>query len=389
MSGVARISMKNVLRNKFRTVMTIGGITAALVAFLAVRTVVTSWESAVDYAAKDRLGTRHKVTFVMTLPKKYVDQIRQVPGVKSATWANWFGAKNPNNEKEFFANMAVDVPSFIDVYPEISLDPEAAERWKQNKRGAIIGDVLAKKFGWKVGDKITLMGTIYPGDWEFEVSGIYQATARTVDRSSLFFHWEYLNDALKADQKDHVGWVASRVDDPRRVPDISKAIDKLFDEQDTQTVTMSEKAMQQSFMGMFSAVLTALKWVSIVIMVIMTLIIGNTIAMGVRERTNEYGMMRAIGFRPGHIARFVLVEAAFIGLLGGLVGLGLGFLFVNFGIGRFLEENMGQMFPFFRVSTDSAILALAGAVVLGAVAAILPAWRAARLDVIQAIRKIG
>jgi putative ABC transport system permease protein len=387
--SLARISVKNVLRNKFRTIMTIGGITAALVAFLAVRTVVTSWESAVDYAAKDRLGTRHKVTFVMTLPKKYVDQIRQVPGVKNATWANWFGAKNPNNEKEFFANMAVDVPSFIDVYPEIALEPDAVQRWKQNKRGAIIGDVLAKKFGWKVGDKITLMGTIYPGDWEFEVSGIYQATARTVDRSSMFFHWEYLNDALPAEQKDHVGWVASRVDDPTKVPNIAKAIDQLFDEQDTQTVTMSEKAMQQSFMGMFSAVLTALKWVSIVIMVIMTLIIGNTIAMGVRERTNEYGMMRAIGFRPGHIAGFVVGEAAFIGLLGGLVGLGLGFLFVNFGIGRFLEENMGQMFPFFRVATDSAILALAGAIVLGAVAAILPAWRAARLDVIQAIRKIG
>jgi putative ABC transport system permease protein len=385
----ARIAVKNVLRNKFRTIMTVAGITFALIAFLAVRTVVTSWEGAVDYAAKDRLGTRHKVTFVMQLPKKYVDDIRGVPGVKAATWANWFGAKNPNNEKEFFANMAVDVPTFLEVYDEIKLEPDQIAAWKSNKRGAIIGDVLARKFGWKVGQKVTLMGTIYPGDWEFEISGIYQATARSVDRSSFFFHWEYLNDSLRAEDKDHVGWVASRVDDPKKVPQIAKTIDKMFDERDTQTVTMSEKAMQQSFLGMFSTILKALNVVSVVILLIMMLIIGNTIAMGVRERTNEYGMMRAIGFRPGHIAGFVLGESAFVGLLGGLIGLGLGVMFVNFGIGKFLEENMGGMFPFFRVAPVTAMIAVGGAIVLGAVAGLLPATRAARLDVVQSIRKIG
>ncbi|HEU5060775.1 MAG TPA: FtsX-like permease family protein [Kofleriaceae bacterium] len=385
----ARISFKNVLRNKFRTAMTIAGITFALIAFLAVRTVVTSWESAVDHAAKDRLGTRHKVTFVMQLPKKYVDQIRQVPGVTKATWANWFGAKNPNAESEFFATMAVDAPSFIDVYKEIALDPQEIEAWKANRRGAVIGDVLARKFGWKVGDKVTLMGTIYPGDWEFEISGIYQATARSVDRSSFFFHWDYLNETLRPEDKDQVGWVASRVDDPQKVPEISKQIDKLFDEQDNQTVTMSEKAMSQSFMGFFSTILAALNVASVVILVIMMLIVGNTIAMGVRERTNEYGMMRAIGFRPGHIAGFVVAEAAFVGLLGGLVGLALGYAFVNFGLGAFLEENMGAWFPYFRVAPLTAGIALGGAVVLGAVAGLLPALRAARLDVIQSIRKIG
>ena len=385
----AGISFKNVLRNKFRTGMTIAGMTFALIAFLAVRTVVTSWESAADYAAKDRLGTRHKVTFVMPLPKKYVDQIRQVPGVEAATWANWFGAKNPNAESEFFGNMAVDVPSFVQVYPEVALDQQEIDAWKQNRRGAVIGDVLAKKFNWKVGQKITLMGTIYPGDWEFEIVGIYEATARSVDRSSLFFHWDYLNETVRPEDKDQVGWVASRVDDPQKVPEISKRIDAMFDEQDTQTVTMSEKAMQQSFLGFFSTILTALNVASVVILLIMMLIVGNTIAMGVRERTNEYGMMRAIGFRPGHIAGFVLAEAAFVGLIGGQVGLALGYAFVNFGIGKVLEESMGAFFPFFRVSSDTAIIALGGAVVLGAVAGLLPAIRAARLDVIQSIRKIG
>jgi len=385
----ARIAVKNVLRNKFRTIMTIAGITFALIAFLAVRTVVTSWASAVDHAAKDRLGTRHKVTFVMQLPRKYVDDIRAVPGVKAATWANWFGAKNPNNEQEFFASMAVDVPSFLEVYKEISLTPDEIAAWKGNKRAAVIGDVLARKFGWKIGQKVTLMGTIFPGDWEFEIAGIYKTTARSMDRSSFFFHWDYLNDSLRPELKDRVGWVASRVDDPEKGAQIARSIDKIFDERDIQTVTMSEKAMQQSFLGMFGTILKALNVVSVVILLIMMLIIGNTIAMGVRERTNEYGMMRAIGFRPAHIAGFVLGESAFVGLLGGLIGLGLGFMFVNFGIGKFLEENMGGFFPFFRVAPITAAFALGGAVLLGAVAGLLPAARAARLDVVQSIRKIG
>jgi putative ABC transport system permease protein len=240
-----------------------------------------------------------------------------------------------------------------------------------------------------VGEKIILTGTIYPGDWEFEIVGIYQVTARSMDRSSMFFHWDYMNESLRPEEKDQIGWVMSRVDDPAKVPAISKAIDKKFDDSETQTVTMSEKAMQQSFLGFFSAILKALNLVSIVVLLIMMLIVGNTIAMGVRERTNEYGMMRAIGFQPFHIAGFVFGESAVVGLLGGLVGLGLGYPLVTFGIGRYLEENMGAYFPYFRVETITVILALAGAVALGTLAAALPAWKAARLDVLESLRKVG
>ena len=369
--------------------MTLAGIAVALIAFLLVRTVVTSWNSAVDHAAKDRIGTRHKVTFIMPLPRKYVDDIRATPGVSAATWANWFGGKNPKAETEFFATIAVDIPSFIEVYKEIELQPGVAEAWKANRRGAVIGDVLAKKFGWKVGDKVTLQGSIYPGDWEFEIVGIYKALQRSVDRSTFWFDWNYLNESPMQRQKDTVGWIVSRVDDPSKSADISRRIDKMFDERDDQTVTMSEKALSQSFMGMFSAILKALDIVSVVILLIMMLIVGNTIAMGVRERTNEYGMMRAIGYTPGTIARYVVLESAFIGLLGGLFGVGLGTVFVNFGIGRFLEENMGGFFPFFRVSTGTMLFAMGAAIVLGALASSLSAWRAAKLDVIQALRKVG
>ena len=386
---LAGIAAKNLLRNKFRTAMTFAGIGFALIGFLLVRTVVTSWNSAVDHAAKDRIGTRHKVTFIMPLPRKYVDDIRATPGVQAATWANWFGGKDPKRENEFFATIAVDIPSFLEVYKEIELEPGVAEAWKANRRGAVIGDVLAKKFGWKPGDKVTLQGSIFPGDWEFEIVGIYKALERSVDRSTFWFDWNYLNDWPQRKQKDTVGWIVSRVDDPTQSGAISQKIDKMFDERDEQTVTMSEKAMQQSFMGMFSAILKALDVVSIVILLIMLLIIGNTIAMGVRERTNEYGMMRAIGYPPGTIGRYVVLESSILGLLGGLVGAGLGFLLINFGMGPFIEENMGLYFPFFRVAGSTVIIALACGVGLGAIAGALPAWRAAKLDVIQALRKVG
>jgi putative ABC transport system permease protein len=386
--NLATLSMRNALRSRGRTVLTILGIAVAVILFTLMRTVVASWTGAQEFAAKDRIGTRHKVTFVMTLPKKYVEQIKAVPGVSQVNYANWFGGKDPNHPSDFFGKIAVDVATFLDVYPEIVVDPAQAEAWKQDRRGALVGDQLAKKFGWKVGQKVVMVGDIYPGDWEFIIDGIYTATSRAVDRSSMWFHWEYLNDSPVVRRKDQVGWIVSRIDDPTRSADISRQIDAMFDSQDTQTLTMSEKAMQQSFMGMFSAILTGINYISIAILLIILLILGNTIAMAVRERTGELGAMRAIGFQPRHIALLVAGEALVVGLLGGLVGLGLAYLFIDKAMGPMLEENMGAMFPFFRITGVVAAQAIGVAVLAAGLAAILPARRAARLDVVTALRTV-
>src|SRR5439155_15141922 len=146
-------------------------------------------------------------------------------------------------------------------------------------------------------------------DWELNIDGIYTATRKSVDRSSLYFHWSYLNDSLPEKWRDLVGWISARVDEPGRSADVSAAIDRAFDDKDVQTVTMSERAMNMSFMGMVSAMLRAVDVISLIILLIMTLIIGNTIAMGVRERTREYGVLRALGFRPAHIRLFIVGEA--------------------------------------------------------------------------------
>jgi putative ABC transport system permease protein len=385
---LAALAIKNVARNKGRTALTVLGIAVAIVLFTLMRTFVASWTGAIEHAAKDRVATRHKVTFVMTLPKKYVEEIRQIPGVTKVTWANWFGAKEPNHPADFFATIATDATSFLEVYDEVEVSPAHAEAWKQNRRGALVGDQLATKFGWKPGDKVVLQGTIFPGMWEFEVSGIYTSQRKSVDRATFWFHWDYLNESPQTRQKDQIGWIVSRIDDAGRSAAVAKAIDARFDDRDIQTLSMSEKAMQQSFLGMFSAILKAVDVVSIAILVIILLVLGNTIAMAVRERTGEYGCLRAIGFQPRHIAIFVTGEALVIGVLGGLLGIGLAHLFINVVVGPALEENMGGMFPYFRIPPEVAVIAVGLATALAGLAAIIPAYRAARLDVVTALRTV-
>jgi putative ABC transport system permease protein len=386
---IAGIGIRNVWRNKTRTILTVLGGAVAVLAFVVFRTVIAAWNAGAEYAAKDRLATRHKVSFIMQMPKRYVDTIRQVPGVTQATWFNWFGAKDPNHPDDFFATLAVDPPSFLEVYNEASITPEEQARWLQDRRGAIVGDVLARKLGIKAGDKLTLRGTIFPGLWEFNIDGVYLATQKSIDRSTLFFHWAYLNESLPERRRDQVGWITSRVNNPEQSANITAAIDNIFDEKDVQTATMSERAMNNSFLAMFSAILKALDYVSIIILFIMMLILGNTIAMGVRERTREYGVLRALGFSPGHVRVFVVGEALTVGALSGALGLLLAYPLIQFMVGPLFEENMGSMFPYFRLNAETAILAVALSVGVGAISAIIPAQQASKLSIIDALRRVG
>src|SRR5262245_60925672 len=165
--GIVTIAVRNLGRNKFRTVLTLVGGVIAVIAFLLLRTVLWSWTAGIEQASKDRVVTRQKVSFIMPLPKRYVEEVRQIPGVRLASGMNWFGAKDPKHEHEFFSSIAVDPNTFLSVYDEIIAPPDQVQAWKQNRRGALIGDALAKKLGWQVGQHIVLQGTIYPGDWEF------------------------------------------------------------------------------------------------------------------------------------------------------------------------------------------------------------------------------
>ncbi|HEY6878200.1 MAG TPA: ABC transporter permease, partial [Polyangiales bacterium] len=382
------LAARNALRNRFRTSLTVLGVAVAVIAFVLLRTVITAWNVAADYSAQDRIATRHKQSFVITLPLRYVDSIREVKGVKDATWMNWFGGKDPKTPDQFFANFAVDAKSFLTVYDEVKLPKDQEQKWLEDRQGAIFGSSLAKSLGLKVGDRYTLSGTIFPGDWVFNVDGIYTSSRKSFDQSSMIFHWQLINETLQGKLKDQVGWVATRVDGPGEGPAVSAAIDKLFDQYDTQTLTMSERAMNLSFLGMFSAVLKAIDVVSAIILLILTMILANTIAMGVRERTSEYGALRALGFMPGHIRLFIIGESITVGLIAGVVGVALAWPLVNNVMSAVIEENMGGMFPYFRIEPTTVVTALLLSLLLGALSGVVPAVQAGRLSVVNALRRV-
>jgi putative ABC transport system permease protein len=390
--NVATYPARNLFRRRGRTILTLIVIAVTVLIFNLLRTVDYAWKVGAEEAAKDRLATRHKVSITMQLPKRYIDDLRdpaKVPGIKAATWANWFGGKDPRERVPFFAAFAADHLSWFDVMDEMKVEPAALEAWKQTNNGAILGDVLAKTLGVKVGDDLTISSDIYPGDWKLKVVGIYTATRKTVDRNSLVFRWDFLNnDPRAAFSKEQIGWVMSRIDDPSKSAQIARAVDKLFDERDDQTTTMSERAFQLSFLGGFSAVLRAFDIVSAVILVIMLLILANTVSMSVRERTHEYGVLRAIGFSPRYVFGFILGEAVLIAVIGGLLGVGLTLLLINGALGPAIEDNMGAFFPYFRAPMAAIGISLAGAVVVGVLSGLVPASGAARRKVTDALRRI-
>ena len=380
---------RNLFRRKGRTILTILAVAVAVLIFSAIRTAVAMWNAGADEAAKDRLATRHKVAITMQLPARYIEEVRAVPGVAAATWANWFGGKDPKERTPFFAALAADHNSWFDVMDEMTVPADQLAKWKATPNGAILGEVLAKTLEVQIGSKLVINSDIYPGDWEFEVVGIYSASRKTVDRNTMVFRWDYVNnDPRNTWGKDQIGWVMSRLKNAGESAAVSKQIDKLFDEKDDQTVTMSERAFQLSFLGAFSAILTAFDLVSFVILLIMTLILANTIAMSVRERTHEYGVLRAIGFPPSYILTFILAESVLVALVGGIVGIGLTFLAINMGMGPFIEENMAAMFPYFRTPSWVMLVAVGAAGVLGGLAASIPAVRASRLKVTDSLRRL-
>jgi putative ABC transport system permease protein len=380
---------RNLFRRRGRTILTIVGVAVAMLVYCAIETVVASFEAGADAAAKDRIATRHKNSIVMLLPKRYIDDVREVPGVKAATWAVWFGSKDPKKRAEFFAAFAADHETWFTVMDEMKVEPSALAEWKSTPNGAILGDVLAKTLQVKVGDRLTIQSDIYPGDWEFKVVGIYEATRKSVDRNSMVFRWDFLNNDPRGEvMRDKIGWVLTRIDSPGQSAALSKQIDATFDQREDQTLTMSERAFQLSFLGAFAGVLDAFFYISLIILLIMALILANTIATAVRERTHEYGVLRAVGFQPGHIVAFIMGESALVAVAGGVAGVLLTLGLINGMMGPAIEENMGALFPYFRAPPAVIGRAMLLAVGIGIASGAIPAYLASRRKITDALRRV-
>jgi putative ABC transport system permease protein len=383
---VLKLALKNAFRHKTRTILTIGSVVIALVAFGLLRTVIKAWYAGVAASSATRLVTRNSVSLTFPLPLAYKDKIRRVKGVPDVSWGSWFGGIYIN-EKNFFANFAVDPESYLKLYPEYLINPEQKAAFLADRRGAAVGIKLARRFGWKTGDLVTLRGTNYPVDLGFVIRAIYTGRDRDTDLSQFFFHWDYLNESVKKaapDRADEVGFFMEGITGPLLAPAVSSRIDAMFENSLAETLTETEKSFQLGFISMTKALLIVIQLVSFVIIAIIMVVAANTMAMTVRERTGEYAVMKTLGFGGLKIAGLIAGESMVIVMTGCVLAMAL-----TYPAAHAFRAQLGAYFPVFIIDRRLFIFYAAASALVGLSAAIFPAWRAIRTPIAQGLRKMG
>lgn len=384
---LVKLILRNTLRHKLRSVLTVLGLAVAVMAFVLLRTVVTAWYAGVEASAPNRLITRHAVSFVFPLPYAYRDRIAQVPGVERVTFAVWFSGVYID-KNQFFARLAVDSNTFFDVYPEFIVDPAEFETFKRERNACIIGIDIAERYNLKIGDVMPLEGDIFPGRWEFVVRGIYLPRDKTTDPSSMLFHWSYLEEKGRQQRDDRVGqvgWYVVRIANPDDAATVSEAIDQLFTNSRAETKTETERAFQQSFLSSMGSVITAMDVMSFVIIGIILLVLANTMIMSARERTHEYAVLKALGFSGRHIFTLIAGESLLLSLLGCVVGMAVTFPAVQ-GFQRALPKGW---FPVFYIEPQTVIVGSIAGLLVGLAASLIPARRAVTTRIVEGLRFVG
>ena len=389
MGDLIRLISRNTLRHPLRSGLTALGIALALLAFCFIQTMIEAWYTGVRASARDRIITRNAVSLVFYLPISYLDSIRQIPGIERIGYGNWFGGTY-RDEKYRFTQFAID-DAYLDVYPEFQVDPKAREAWRADRRGALMGADVARRYGFKVGDVIQLQGSIFPGQWEFVIHGIFTGREESTVTRQMFFHWAYLNERNRAEigrEPDHVGYFVMQVKDGVDPATISRAIDARFANSFAETLTESETAFQRSFVSMSSNIILGLNVVSIVVIVIMLLVLANTMLMSARERYREYAIMKSLGFDGRRIAVLIFGESLLIS--------GAGFIMLClllipiFGVNpRAILGELMNFFPVFQLQPLTVGLALLAVLATGVLAGIVPTATINRLRVTEGLRRLG
>lgn len=381
-----RLILRNALRHRLRTGLTVLGIVVAVLAFGLLQTVVDAWYTGARGASETRLVTRNAISLVFPLPISYQAKIRGIEGVTAVTHSNWFGGVYKDG-RSFFPQFAVQADTYFDLYPEFVVPPEQMREFLRDRRGAIVGRKTAEAFGFRVGDVVPLRGTIYPGDWTFVVRGIFDGAEDRTDERQFFFHWDYLNEYAKqrmARRGDTVGVYVVRVATPDRVPKVAEAIDAMFANSLAETRTETEQAFALGFVAMTEAIVVLIRVVSFVVIVIILAVMANTMAMTARERAPEYATLKALGFRPPFLTALIVGESLAIAAMGGVIGI----LLTGPAVQRFTAAT-GTLFPAMDVSLLTLALQVACVVGVGLLAAAIPAWRASRVSIAEGLRAIG
>jgi putative ABC transport system permease protein len=373
---------RNLLRRKVRTVFTLASVFIAFVLYSFLMVVQNAFSMGVEVAGVDRLVLMHKVSLIQLLPISYADRIRSTEGVTHVGHSTWFGGIYQDKVNQF-AVMAVD-PEYFQLYPEARMADEQVKAWRADRQGAIVGRTTASKYGWKVGDKIPIQATIWQpkqgNTWFFNVDGIYDAD-KGFDTSNFFFHYEYLDENRRG-AYGLVGWYVLRVDDPSRAADVAARLDAQFTNSSAETKTSTEKAFLQGFVnqvGNIKAIIISI--LAAVLFTLFLLVLANTMAQSVRERTSELAVLKTLGFSNALVLSLVLIESILLALLGG--GLGLAMTYVAVEGGSFNNAFL----PVFIMRSRDVVIGLALCCALGVVAGAFPAMTAMRLRITDALRR--
>ena len=371
----------NLLRKKLRTTLTIGSFVVALFLFGFLAIIHGAFNQGVDVAGVDRLMTINKVSIIQPLPISYRDQILRIPGVKRVTFDVWFGGiyQDPKN---FFPSFAIDTENQREVYPELQVADDQWKAFLDDREGAIVGPNTAKRFGWKIGDRIPLQAPIYGGTFEFNLRGIYHGAREGDDLSQFWIQYKYLDEHRPAALKGQIGWYTVKLDSADDAPRVVKAIDNMFANSPFETKSETLQAMAASWVKQAGNIEFLILAIGGVVFFTLLLVTGNTMALAVRERIGELAVLKAVGFSDRFVLVLVLAESILIALVGGAIGLALAKLWTLLG------DPTGGMLQSFTLPTLFMLLGIACALAVGVLAGILPATSAMRLRVVDALRRV-
>lgn len=381
-----KLAVRNALRHRLRTALTVLGLVVAILSFGLLQTIVDAWYAGANNASPNRLVTRNAVSLTFPMPLSYREKIRAVPGVRAVAAANWFGGIYIDR-RNFFPQFAVDAPAYFAMYREYVVDADQWRGFLRDRKGAVVGRKLADTYGFRVGDTVPLQGTIFPGVWQFNVRAIYEGAEPGTDTSQFFFHWDYLNESVLARSRsraNQVGVFVVEIDNPDAAAQVSAAIDATFRNSLAETLTETERSFQIGFVKQTEAIVIAIRIVSFVVIFIILAVMANTMAMTARERMAEYATLKALGFGPGVVAALIFAESLAIAGAGCAIGVAL-----TFPLGEWFAGRMGTLFPVFKVSGATVALQVACAAGVGTIAALFPARRASRVRIVEGLRAIG
>jgi putative ABC transport system permease protein len=382
---VLKLILKNALRHRLRTGLTVAGIVVAILSFGLLQTVVGAWYAGANAASDARLVTRNAISLAFTLPLSYASRIRAVEGVSAVSHANWFGGVY-QEPKNFFPNEAV-ADNFLDLYPEWIMPEEQRKAFKATRTGAIVGQSLADRFHWKLGDKIPLQATIFAkkdgsNTWIFDLVGIYHVRDEKLksQENALFFNWDYFNEAAQFGGNSTVGWYAEKLADRGQADAVAQAVDRLSADSEHETKTQSEQSFTTALVSQFANIGLIVGAIMAAVFFTLVLLTGNTMAQAVRERVPELAVLKTIGFSNQSVLGLVLAESVLLLLLGGSIGVAVSGVVVNV-----VRARLGDQLPLAPLDASIWLSGLALMVLIGLVVGALPAVRGMRLRIVDAL----